>query len=65
MFPQGLEKNYCGNFLDVGEFCKHGDNCHFVHAAFPSGFSVHDKNIMEKYVQETEGLSFVKNVSQK
>ena len=65
MFPQGLEKSYCSNFLDLRELCKHGENCHYVHAAFPSGFSEHDRSIMEKYVQETDGLSFAKTVSLK
>ena len=65
LFPHGLEKNYCSNFMDLGEFCKHGDDCKFTHATYPSGFSEHDRAIMEKYVQETDGLAFAKTVSPK
>ena len=51
--------------MDLGEFCKHGDDCKFTHATYPSGFSEHDRAIMEKYVQETDGLAFAKTVSPK
>ena len=61
-FPKGLEKKYCADFLDINEVCKHGENCNFVHAIFPSGFSDKDKEIMTKHVNETECLAF-KNVS--
>ena len=45
-FLNGLEKNYCSVFLDVGEVCKHGDKCHFVHAVFPNSFTDSDKITM-------------------
>ena len=63
--PKGLNKNYCANFLDAGEICKHGDNCHFIHAFYPNGFTEHNRSIIEKFVQNTDGLSFNKNESQK
>ena len=63
-FPAGLEKKYCADFLDVGETCKHGENCMFTHAVYPVGFSENDRAIMAKFVDETNGLSFKpKNVS--
>ena len=43
MFPKGLEKRYCADFLDCGGSCKHGESCHFEHALFPGGFSKVDK----------------------
>ena len=63
--PKGLGKKYCSDFLDTGKFCQHGENCYFVHAIFPTGFSDTDREIMTKYVNKTEGLSFQKNVSEK
>jgi len=45
--PKGLEKKYCSNFLDAGETCRHGDNCNFVHAVYPGGFTANDKQIVE------------------
>ena len=64
MFPKGMEKKYCAEFLDTKEHCKHGNNCHYAHVTFPSGFTEKDKALMIKHVQETEGLSFKeKNVS--
>ena len=63
-FLKGMEKKYCAEFLDMNNHCENGDNCHFVHALFPGGFSVNDKALMLKHVQDTEGLSFRdKNVS--
>ena len=65
IFPKGLEKKYCSDFLDTSRFCSHGDSCTFVHAAFPKDFSDNDKQIVTKFVNETEGLSFAKkNVSE-
>ena len=59
-----MEKKYCAEFLDTKEHCKHGNNCHYAHVTFPSGFTEKDKALMIKHVQETEGLSFKdKNVS--
>ena len=64
MFPKGMDKRYCANFLDTNAFCKHGRNCKFIHALFPSGFTEKDKELMTKHVKETKGLSFKdKNVS--
>jgi len=60
-FPQGMEKRYCADFLDVGQICSR-ENCTFVHAMYPSGFTEKDKDLMKKHVENTEGLSF-KNVS--
>ena len=65
MFPRGVEKKYCSDFMDTGKSCQHGDSCNFVHAVFPNGFSDNDKTLITKYVNETEGLSFTKNVSGK
>ena len=62
LFPKGMEKRYCLDFLDVGEVCKHGDNCTFVHALYPSGFTKQDKILLAQHVEKTDGLSF-KNVS--
>ena len=45
--PKGLEKKYCSNFLDAGETCRHGDNCNFVHAVYPGGFTANDKPLVE------------------
>ena len=65
IFPRGLEKKYCADFLDTSRYCSHGDNCTFVHAPFPQGFSDNDKQIFTKFINETEGLSFAKkNVSE-
>ena len=48
----------------MNDHCKYGDNCHFVHALFPGGFSENNKTLMVKHVQDTDGLSFKdKNVS--
>ena len=65
MFPRGVEKKYCSDFMDTGKSCQHGDSCNFVHAVFPNGFSDNDKTLITKHVNETEGLSFTKNVSGK
>ena len=65
-FPKGLEKKYCAEYLDVNKVCKHGDKCTFTHAVFPSGFTANDRLLMEKHIEETEGLSVKdKNVSMK
>ena len=56
-FPSGLEKKYCSAFLDVGETCNRGENCHFIHAIYPHGFTENDKVIMKKHLDNTEGLS--------
>ena len=61
-FPKGMEKKYCADFLDVGEVCKHGDNCIFTHALYPNDFTNKDKALFKNHVDNTDGLSF-KNVS--
>ena len=58
LFPKGMEKRYCANFLDTNAFCKHERNCRFIHALFLSGFTEKDKELMIKHVKETKGLSF-------
>ena len=50
IFPKNMEKRYCSNYLDAGRFCRYGRDCHFVHAVYPTGFTPHDKIIMEKYI---------------
>ena len=64
-FPKGVEKHYCTDFLDSIKVCKHGSNCNFVHAIYPSGFTKNDRTLTAKHIQETDGLSVVKerNVS--
>ena len=61
IFPKNMEKRYCSNYLDAGRVCRYGRDCHFVHAVYPIGFTPHDKIIMEKYIQETDGLSELKD----
>ena len=63
MFPRNMKKKYCSYFLDTDKQYKHGENCTFVHAVYPQGFSDKDKEILTKFVNETNGLSFAKNVS--
>ena len=65
-FPKNLEKQYCRDFLDSNRICKHGNNCNFVHAIYPSGFTKNDKILMAKHIGDTDGLSAIKdnNVSQ-
>ena len=36
-------------------------HCHLEHAPYPSGFTASDKAIMEKYIQDTKGLSEYKD----
>ena len=50
IFPKNMEKRYCSNYLDAGRVCRYGRDCHFVHAVYPTGFTPHDKIIMEKYI---------------
>ena len=59
--PKELEKRYCSFHLDTGRICTYGNQCRFVHANYPSGFTQNDKVIMDKYIQETNGLSVVKD----
>ena len=65
-FPKNLEKQYCTDFLDSNRICKHGNNCNFVHAIYPSGFTKNDKILMAKHIGDTDGLSAIKdnNLSQ-
>ena len=63
-FLKGMNKRYCARFLDTNAFCKHGQNCKFIHAVFPSGFTEKDKELMTKHMKETKVLSLKdKNVS--
>ena len=59
--PNDLEKKYCAHFLDADRYCKFGQSCRFKHANYPSGFTANDKAIMEKYIQDTKGLSVYKD----
>ena len=61
MLPRNLDKKYCSNFLDAGRICRYGKECFFSHAVYPTGFTPHDKVIMEKYIRETDGLSEIKD----
>ena len=61
ILPRNLEKKYCGNFLDAGRVCRFGKECFFTHAVYPTGFTPHDKIIMDKYIRETDGLSELKD----
>ena len=64
LFPRGLEKKYCSDFLDDGATCRHAEKCIFEHAIFPSGFSKNDVPIMEEHIKNTPGISLSKkNVS--
>ena len=62
MFPKGLEKRCCADFLDCGESCKHGESCNFEHALFPSSFTQIDRDIMKKHVNDTAGIVFKNNM---
>ena len=62
MFPKGLEKRYCADYLDCSATCKHGERCQFKHALFPGGFTQVDRDIMKTHVNETEGLVFKNNM---
>ena len=62
MFPRGLEKRYCADYLDCGATCKHGEHCQFEHALFPCGFTEGDRDIMKTHVKTTEGLVFKNNM---
>ena len=59
--PQGLDKKYCSDFLDAGETCPRGDNCHFVHAVYRGGFTANYKPLVEKFIKDEPGLSFNPN----
>ena len=64
LFPKGLEKRYCADFLDVGKSCKHGETCCFAHALFPCGFTPANRDLIIKHVSDIDGLYFKdKNVS--
>ena len=55
-----MEKHYCADFLDSVRVCKHGSNFKFVHAFYPGGFTEDDRSLMAKHIQETDGLSVIK-----
>ena len=57
--PRGLKNRYCSDFLDTNSSCRHGDKCTFVHTVYPANVPDEDKKIIDKFVEETEGLSFV------
>ena len=59
--PRNLDNKYCTNYLDSSRYCKYGKECLFMHAPYPTGFTPHDKIIMEKYIRETDGLSEIKD----
>ena len=61
MLPKELEKKYCTYYLDSGRSCNYGKNCRFVRVIYPTGFTPNDKVIMDKCIQETDGLSVVKD----
>ena len=54
-FPKGLSQKYCSDFLDTNANCRHGDNCNFIHAVYPSGFSNEDVKLMEEHISNNEG----------
>ena len=56
-FPKGLSQKYCSDFLDVNANCRHGDNCNFIHAVYPSGFSSEDVKLMEEHIKNNDGYS--------
>ena len=57
--PRGLKNRYCSDFLDTNSSCRHGDKCTFVHTVYPTNVPEEDRKIIDKFVEETEGLSFV------
>ena len=59
LFPKGLKHRYCAEFLDANASCRHGENCTFKHAVWPSGFADEDKKIFEDHINNTNGYSFV------
>ena len=64
-FPKGLSQKYCSDFLDSGSSCRHGFECNFVHAVYPSGFSDEDVKIMEKWFAETPDISMANQQKKK
>ena len=61
-FPKGLSQKYCSDFLDTSTSCRHGDNCHFVHTFYPSGFPSEDVKLMEEHLKNNPGYSVKPNV---
>ena len=55
-FPNGLETKYCSALLDVGEMCNQGVKCYFVHAVSPNNFTDNGKMIIQKHLDNPEGL---------
>ena len=61
IFPRGMDKRYCSDFLDSNRSCRH-EKCNFVHVVYPSGFTEKDKHLMEAHIKETEGISVNPNM---
>ena len=57
--PRGLKNRYCSDFLDTNSSCRHGDKCTLVHAIYPTNVPEEDNKMIDKFVEGTEGLSFV------
>ena len=55
IFPRGMDKRYCSDFLDSNRSCRH-EKCNFVHVVYPSGFTEKDKRLMDAHIKETEGI---------
>ena len=64
-FPKGLKNKYCSDFLDTNSSCRHGENCNFTHAVWPSSFPKEDVEIIKDFVEKTEGLSFTNKTTDK
>ena len=58
MLPKGLSKKYCSEFLDTGTSCRHGDACHFEHAAYPHGFPDEDVKLLDEWIDKMDGYKF-------
>ena len=57
-FPKGLKNRYCADYLDTNSTCRHGKNCTYLHAVWPTDFHADDIKIMRDHVSNTEGYSF-------
>ena len=64
-FPKGLKNKYCSEFLDTNATCRHGENCNFIHAVWPTSFPKEDVDIIKDFVAKTEGLSFANKPNDK
>ena len=59
-FPRTLVGKYCTDFLEMGNTCRHGDNCRFKHAVFPGNFIGNDAKLFEEFVKNTDDLSLIR-----